>query len=67
MRLRIFHGIFVNIFQIWTECEKYKEIVYGIMSLPHNTVMDLNHVMGYIYIYDHAWTLSLDLSLVIFL
>ena len=39
-----FHKIFLEIFHIQFEIEKYHEIFYGILSAPQNTVMDLNNV-----------------------
>ena len=48
MGLIVFHGIFSNIFTFASnvgECEEYMEIYHGILSLPHNTIMDPNNVM----------------------
>jgi hypothetical protein len=36
-----------NIFHIQTACGKYPGIFHGILSLPHNIVMDLINVMTY--------------------
>ena len=41
--LTVFHIIILDISHIQTECEKYPEIFYGILSLPHNIAMDLNN------------------------
>ena len=34
-----------NIHNIQSECGKYQAIVRGILSVPHNIVLDLNNVM----------------------
>ena len=31
---------------VWTQCGKYMEILCGILSVPHNTIIDLNNVMN---------------------
>lgn len=45
VELTFFHIIFPNISHIQSECGKHHEIFYGIISIPHNTAMDLNNVM----------------------
>ena len=34
-----------NIPHIQTKCEEYPRILSGIVSVPHNIIMDLNNVM----------------------
>ena len=43
MGLTLFHEIVLYNFHIHTECEKYKEIFHGILSLPQNNIVDLNY------------------------
>ena len=45
MGLTIFHVVFLDIFHIQIECEEYLGILCGILSVPHNNVMDFNDVM----------------------
>jgi hypothetical protein len=44
--LIIFYRIFVCIPYIQSECGKYLGIFYGILLVPHNTLMDLNSIMN---------------------
>ena len=45
MGLTIFHVVFLDILHIQIECEEYLGILCGILSVPHNNVMDFNDVM----------------------
>jgi hypothetical protein len=45
MGSEIFHAIFLYILHIQIECEEYIGRLRGILSVPHNNVMDLNDVM----------------------
>ena len=51
----IFHIIFLDILHIQSEYEEYLEIFHGILSIPHNIVVNLNNIMNHfcdhIYIY----------------
>ena len=42
MKLTIFHRTFSH----RSECRNYKRILQGILSVPRNTVMGMNNVMG---------------------
>ena len=53
MGVTIFHGIFPYIFHIRSECENYKGIFHGIMSIPQNIIMDLNNVME---LHTYMWS-----------
>ena len=41
--LTIFHVVFPDIHMF--ECGEYPGILHAILSIPHNIVMNLNHVM----------------------
>ena len=45
MGLIVFHGIFPDISHIQFECGKYLGVFCGIVSIPHNIVMNLDNVM----------------------
>ena len=45
MTLIVFHKIFPNISHIQPECRKYLETFCEVLSMSHNTVMNLNNVM----------------------
>ena len=43
----IFYKKFSDVFHIQLKCEKYPNIFCGVLSIPHNTVMDVNNIMYY--------------------
>ena len=47
MGLTVISRIFSDIPHIKSKCGECKGIFMGILSMPHNTLMDLNNVMKY--------------------
>ena len=45
MGLKIFHGIFPDISHIQSKCGHYLGKFHGILSVPHNIVMDMINVI----------------------
>ena len=45
MGVTVFHIIFPHISHIHSECGEYAEILCGILSLPHNIVMNMNNAI----------------------
>lgn len=45
MGLAIFHKTFSDVYHVWSECEKYSRLFRGMMPVPYDIVMDLNHGM----------------------
>ena len=63
MGLNVFHRISVDNSHIQTECGIYMGLFCGILTVPHNIIMDLNNVLelqGYI----NSILIAIDVNLV---